>query len=52
MTIHVIDTNIVLRLLMADQPQHFEHAKRMMDEVQTGRRKAYPESVLADAFSF
>ena len=49
MTIHVIDTNIVLRLLMADQPQHFEHAKRILDEVQTGKRKAYlAESVLAE----
>ena len=49
MTIHVIDTNIVLRLLMADQPSHFEHAKRIMEEVRTGKRKAYlPESVLAE----
>ena len=49
MTIHVIDTNIVLRLLMADQPRHFEQAKRIMDEVRTGKRKAYlPESVLAE----
>jgi predicted nucleic-acid-binding protein len=49
MTIHVIDTNIVLRLLMADQPAHFEHAKRVMDEVRAGKCKAYlPESVLAE----
>ncbi len=49
MTIHVIDTNIVLRLLMADQPGHFEHAKRIMDEVRMGKRKAYlAESVLAE----
>ena len=49
MTIHVIDTNIVLRLLMADQPQHFEYAKRILDEVRTGKRKALlAESVLAE----
>jgi predicted nucleic-acid-binding protein len=49
MTIHVIDTNIVLRFLLADQPEHFSRAKRLMDEVQAGKRKAcLAESVLAE----
>jgi hypothetical protein len=38
MTIHVIDTNIVSRLSRADQPRHFDHAKRLMDEVLTGKQ--------------
>lgn len=49
MTIHVIDTNIVLRLLMADEPRHFELAKRIMDDVRAGKLKAFlAESVLAE----
>jgi len=49
MAIHVIDTNIVLRFLLADQPEHCERAKQLMDEVQAGKRKAYlAESVLAE----
>jgi predicted nucleic acid-binding protein len=49
MTIHVIDTNIVLRFLLADQPEHFERAKALLAEVQAGKRRAYlPESVLAE----
>ena len=49
MAIHVIDTNIVLRFLLADHEQHFERAAKLMSEVQAGKRKAYlPESVLAE----
>ncbi len=49
MTIHVIDTNIVLRFLLADHQEHFERAKQLMSEVQAGKRKAYlAESVLAE----
>ena len=49
MTIHVIDTNIVLRFLLADHPDHFARAKELMDQVQAGKRKAYlAESVLAE----
>ncbi|MFY9639428.1 MAG: PIN domain-containing protein [Rhodomicrobium sp.] len=49
MAIHVIDTNILLRFLLADRPELFERAKALMDEVQAGKRKAYlAESVLAE----
>ena len=49
MAIHIIDTNVVLRFLLADHEQHFERAAKLMSEVQAGKRKAYlPESVLAE----
>ncbi len=49
MTIHVIDTNVVLRFLLADHAQLFERASKLMSEVQAGKRKAYlAESVLAE----
>jgi predicted nucleic-acid-binding protein len=49
MTIHVIDTNVVLRFLLADHAQLFERAAKLMADVQAGKRKAYlPESVLAE----
>ena len=49
MAIHVIDTNVVLRFLLADHEQLFERAAKLMSEVQAGKRKAYlPESVLAE----
>ena len=49
MATHVIDTNVVLRFLLADHEQHFERAAKLMSEVQAGKRKAYlPESVLAE----
>jgi predicted nucleic-acid-binding protein len=49
MATHVIDTNIVLRFLLADQPEYFERAKELMDEVRAGKRKAYlAESVLTE----
>ncbi len=49
MATHVIDTNVVLRFLLADHEQLFERAAKLMAEVQAGKRKAYlPESVLAE----
>jgi predicted nucleic-acid-binding protein len=49
MTTHVIDTNIVLRYLLADHKDLFERARQLMSEVQAGRRKAYlAESVAAE----
>ena len=49
MAIHVIDTNVVLRFLLADHEQHFERAAKLMSDVQAGKRKAYlPECVLAE----
>ncbi len=47
--IRVIDTNIVLRFLLADHPEHFERATQLMSEVQAGKQKAHlAESVLAE----
>ncbi len=49
MAIHVIDTNVVLRFLLADHEQHFERTAKLMSEVQAGKCKAYlAESVLAE----
>jgi predicted nucleic-acid-binding protein len=49
MAIHVIDTNVVLRFLLADHEQQFERAAKLMSEGQAGKRKAYlAESVLAE----
>ncbi len=50
MTTHVIDTNVVLRFLLADHAQQFERASKLMAEVQAGKRKAwFAESVLAES---
>jgi predicted nucleic acid-binding protein len=49
MTINVIDTNVVLRYLLADHPEFFKRASQLMSEVQSGKRKAYlAESVAAE----
>ena len=49
MAIQIIDTNVVLRFLLADHEQQFERAAKLMAEVQAGKRKAYlAESVLAE----
>ncbi len=49
MTIHVIDTNIVLRFLLADHAEQFKYATQLMSGIQTGKRKAFlAESVLAE----
>jgi predicted nucleic-acid-binding protein len=49
MTIVVIDTNIVLRFLLADEPKLFARASALFSEVRTGKRKAYlAESVAAE----
>jgi predicted nucleic-acid-binding protein len=49
MTIHVIDTNILLRYLLADHPELFKQADQLMSEVQAGACKAYlAESVAAE----
>jgi predicted nucleic-acid-binding protein len=49
MTTHVIDTNVVLRFLLADHEQLFQRAAKLMSEVQAGKRRAYlPEAVLAE----
>jgi len=47
--IHVVDTNFILRFLLADQAQHYQQASVFMEMVQSGRQQAYiPESVLAE----
>jgi predicted nucleic-acid-binding protein len=49
MAILVIDTNVVLRFLLADHEQQFERAAKVMAEVQAGKHKAHlAESVLAE----
>ncbi len=49
MTIAVIDTNVILRFLLADEPKLFARASALFAEVRTGKRKAYlAESVAAE----
>jgi len=49
MTIAVIDTNIVLRFLLADEPKLFARASALLSEVRTGKRNVYlAESVAAE----
>jgi predicted nucleic-acid-binding protein len=49
MTIAVIDTNIVLRFLLADEPKLFARASALFAEVRTGKRNVYlAESVAAE----
>ena len=48
-TVFVIDTNVILRYLLADHPEQFEKVRVFMEEVKTGtRRVLIPESVLAE----
>lgn len=48
-TVFVIDTNVILRYLLADHPEQFEKVRAFMEEVKTGtRRVLIPESVLAE----
>jgi len=47
--IHVVDTNFILRFLLADHAQHYRQAAALMELVQSGRECAYiPESVMAE----
>lgn len=46
---HVVDTNFILRFLLADHAQHYRQASAFMEAVQSGRELAYiPESVMAE----
>ncbi len=47
--IHVVDTNFILRFLLADLPQHYRQAAAFMEAVQAGRERAWiPEGVMAE----
>jgi len=47
--IHVVDTNFILRFLLADHEQHYQQASAFMEAVQSGSELAYiPESVMAE----
>lgn len=46
---YVIDTNVIIRYLLADHPEHFRKAKAFMDRVKTGEVKAFiPEGVIVE----
>jgi predicted nucleic acid-binding protein len=48
-TIRVVDTNVILRYLLADHPEHFARASEFMAGLKSGNQTAYiPESVLAE----
>ncbi len=41
----VVDTNVILRFLLADHPDHFRQAAALMADVREGKARAYvPES--------
>ena len=47
--IRVVDANIILRFLLADEPAHFEKARAFMEQVKTGEEGAcIPEGVLVE----
>lgn len=47
--ITVLDTNVILRYLLNDHPQHFERAQAFMAGVISGNTTVYiPDSVLAE----
>ena len=48
-TIRMVDTNVILRYLLADHPEHFVRASEFMTGLKSGNQTAYiPESVLAE----
>ena len=47
--IRVVDANVILRFLLADEPAHFDQARAFMAQVKTGEAGAYiPEGVLVE----
>lgn len=45
----VLDTNVILRYLLNDHPQHFQRAQTFMADVISGKTTVYiPDSVLAE----
>lgn len=47
--ITVLDTNVILRYLLNDPPQHFQLAQAIMTDVINGKTTVYiPDSVLAE----
>ncbi|MBI4205242.1 MAG: PIN domain-containing protein [Betaproteobacteria bacterium] len=46
----VVDTNAIIRYLLADDPAHFARARAFFEQVREGGQQAYlPESVLAES---
>lgn len=46
---YVVDANVILRYLLADQPEHFRQASQFMGRVKTGEVNAFvPEGVLIE----
>jgi predicted nucleic-acid-binding protein len=47
--IRVVDANVILRFLLADEPAHFDQARAFMAQVKTGEAGAYiTEGVLVE----
>ena len=47
--VYVIDTNVIIRYLLADHKDFFEQARSFMEEVKVGRKKALIlESVITE----
>ncbi|OAQ19782.1 PIN domain-containing protein [Thermosulfurimonas dismutans] len=45
----VVDTNVIIRYLIGDHPEHFEKARAFWEQVKLGEIRAFlPESVLAE----
>ena len=45
----VVDTNVIIRYLVGDHPEHFHRAVSFWNEVKSGQQRAFlPESVLAE----
>ncbi|OAQ21851.1 PIN domain-containing protein [Thermosulfurimonas dismutans] len=45
----VVDTNVIIRYLIGDHPEHFEKARTFWEQVKLGKVQAFiPESVLAE----
>ena len=47
MTICVIDTNVILRFLLADEPKLFTRASALLADVRSGKRKAFLTDAVA-----
>ena len=46
---YVVDANVILRYLLADQPDHFRKANQFMDQVKTGEIGVFiPEGVIIE----
>lgn len=44
--LHIIDTNFILRYLLADNPSHFKEAELFFDSVRTGEKSAILKDIV------